>query len=108
MSQSVYTQVSILISERGGQIVKKEIAKNSLITMFIVFIAGCILIFSSSTIGQNYGTKVLERNGGAMDTSQFEQIIDANTPSYRTGATVISFVGGFGFLLSGFVFYKEL
>lgn len=86
----------------------KNIAKNSLVIMIIVFIIGCVLIFYSPLIGQSFEEKAIDKSGGVMDTSQYEQIVDTNTSSYKTAGTIISLVGGSGLLLSGFVLYKEL
>jgi len=42
-----------------------------------------------------------------MDTWQFERIITSTTDSYRTGGLVISLIGGFGLLGSGYILFKE-
>lgn len=87
---------------------KKKMAKKSLYIMVMVFIIGIILIFSSPLIGQNLGDKAIGRNGGVMDTSQYHRIIDTNSSTFQTAGLVLSLVGGFGLLLSGFALYKEL
>ena len=87
---------------------KKEMAKRSLYIMAIVFMIGIITIFSSPAIGEIFGSKAMQRNGGSMDTRQYERVIDSNTFNFQTIGTVLSLVGGFGILLSGFAIYKEL
>ena len=87
---------------------KKEMAKKSLAIMIFVFIIGCILIFSSPLMGQSFGDKAIQRNGGSMDTSRYERIIDTNTSNFQTVGMILSLVGGFGLLISGFALYKEL
>jgi len=76
--------------------------------MVIAFIIGIMLIFSSVTIGQSIGDNAIRRNGGSMDTSRYERIIDANTLNFRTVGLVVSLVGGIGMLLSGYALYKEI
>lgn len=87
---------------------KKKIATNSLIVTGIVFVIGLILIFSSSDIGQSKGTKAITENGGVMNTNEYDRIIEDSTTSYRTGGLVISLVGGFGVLISGYSLYSEI
>lgn len=87
---------------------KKKMAKISLGVMVTTFVIGIILIFSSASIGQNMGHNAIQRRGGSMDTSQYERIIDTNTSNFRTVGLVLSLVGGFGLLLSGYALYNEL
>jgi len=87
---------------------KKEMAKKSLCIMAIIFIIGIITIFSSLSIGENFGSKAMQKNGGSMDTSRYERIIDNNTSNFQTIGMILSLVGGFGLLISGFALYKEL
>ena len=87
---------------------KKKIAIASLAIMCVMFIVGLVLIFSAPTIGQNAGSAAMRNNGGSMDTSKYERIVDETTASYRIGGLVISLVGGFGLLASGYALYKEI
>lgn len=87
---------------------KKKFAKNSLISMMIVLTLGFILIFSSSSIGQNKGDKAVVSNGGSMDTTKYERIIESTTSNFRTTGLILSLIGGFGVLISGYALYKEL
>jgi hypothetical protein len=87
---------------------KKRIAKQSLVVMVVMLLIGLILILSSASIGNRIGSNAIQRNGGSMDTSQYERIIDTNTSNFRTVGLILSLVGGFGMLLSGFALYNEL
>lgn len=87
---------------------KKKMAKTSLLIMCILFVVGLILIFSSLLIGQNAGDQAISDAGGSMDTNRYNRIIDTTTENYRTGGLVLSLVGGFGVLLSGYALYKEI
>ncbi len=87
---------------------KKVIAKRALYVMVVMLIVGLILILSSTAIGSRMGSNAIQRNGGSMDTGQYERIIDTNTSNFRTVGLILSLVGGFGMLLSGFAFYNEL
>ena len=87
---------------------KKVIAKRALYIMVVMLIVGLILILTSTSIGNKIGSNAIQRNGGSMDTSQYERIIDTNTSNFRTVGLILSLVGGVGFLLSGFALYNEL
>lgn len=87
---------------------KKVIAKRALFSMTVMLIIGLMLILSSTALGSRMGSNAIQRNGGSMDTSQYERIIDTNTSNFQTVGLILSFVGGFGFLLSGFALYNEL
>lgn len=76
--------------------------------MTVMLIIGLMLILSSTALGSRMGSNAIQRNGGSMDTSQYERIIDTNTSNFQTVGLILSFVGGFGFLLSGFALYNEL
>ena len=76
--------------------------------MVIVLVLGFILIFSSGSIGQNKGDSAVVSNGGSMDTSQYIRIIETTTSNFRTTGLILSLIGGFGFLISGYELYKEL
>jgi uncharacterized membrane protein YjjP (DUF1212 family) len=87
---------------------KKRMAGTSLLVMVIIFVIGLILIFLSSSIGERIGFNAIQNNGGSIDTSTYERIINSNTSNFRTVGLVVSLVGGFGLLLSGYALYKEL
>lgn len=87
---------------------KMKFVKNSIISMGIAIVIGFILIFSSGSIGQKRGDWAITANGGSMDTSQYERIIEATTSNLRTVGIILSLIGGTGFLISGYTLYKEL
>lgn len=87
---------------------KRKIALSALFIMCVMFIAGLVLIFSAPTIGLNAGNTAIVNNGGSMDTNQFERIIEGTSLSFQTGGLVISLVGGFGLLASGYALYREV
>lgn len=87
---------------------KKKFACVALIIAVVVFITGIIMIFSSGSNGRSAGHNAIRANGGSMDTSQYERIIESTTTNYRTVGVVLSFFGGMGVLISGVGLYKEL
>ncbi len=87
---------------------KKNYVLCSLIIMSILFIGGLVMLFSSTTVGQSAGARVMRENGGFIDTQKYYSIIDSTTQNYRTGGMVISLVGGLGILISGYALYKEI
>jgi len=87
---------------------KKKMVRTSLCVMVITLVIGIALILSSVSIGQKAGDNAIHRNGGSMDTNQYERIINKTTTNYQIVGGVLSLMGGFGILLSGYAFYKEL
>lgn len=87
---------------------KKKAAIASICVMVLVFVIGIILILSSVDIGQGYGNDAMRRNGGSMDTSSYERIIESNITNYRLVGLLLSSLGGMGILLSSYFLYKEL
>ncbi|MDF2521414.1 MAG: hypothetical protein K0R84_2042 [Clostridia bacterium] len=87
---------------------KKNFALTSLIVMLILFLVGLIILFSSTSIGENAGGKAIRAHGGSMDTNSYNYIMNSTTENFRTGGMVIAFVGGLGVLISGYGFYKEI
>lgn len=87
---------------------KKKIVTCSLVVMCIGFIIGLFLIFTAPTRGIDEGNRFVRRMGGFVDTNQFEQVVEGTIRSHQIGGFVVSFVGGFGAVLSGYVLYKEM
>ena len=95
------------MSLEGGYILKKRFLKLTLIIMIIMIIVGFILILFSNSIGQKIGTDSIQE-GNTTITSEDPTIVEANTHNFRIVGSILSLIGGFGMLLSGFVLYKEL
>ena len=87
---------------------KKKFALISLVVMVCLFLGGLVMLFSSTSAGLNEGHNAMQANGGSMDTQRYYSIINSTTENYRTAGMVISLVGGFGLLISGYGVYKEI
>lgn len=87
---------------------KKNFIIRVLSIISVTFIIGLVLILSAPSIGRNAGDRAVRNNGGSMDTSQFEWIVDETTASYRMTGIIISLVSGCGMITSGYAFYKEI
>lgn len=87
---------------------KKKFIICALIIMVIVLIIGVTLILNSVGVGENAGNEAIQRHGGSMDTAAYERIIADTTTNFRTIGAILSLIGGFGVLLSGYGVYKEL
>lgn len=87
---------------------RKNFVLTSLKIMLVLFVVGLFMMFKSTSIGQRAGSIAINANGGSMDGQQYNNVIVSTTENYRTGGMVISLVGGFGVLLSGYGLYKEL
>ena len=85
---------------------KKKFAITALVIMCVVFITGLILVFSAPSIGQNAGEAFGQHGSFFMEDRI--AVIDNTARSYQLGGTLISIVGGFGIVLSGYALYKEL
>lgn len=75
--------------------------------MCIVFIVGLALIFSATSIGENAENSYRVSQGSYLE-SNAQRIGNSTTLSFQLGGLVISLVGGFGILFSGYVLYKEI
>lgn len=62
----------------------------------IIFIAGLVIILLSPLIGYFVGESAIKLNGGVMDTSSYEWIIESVTISIRTIGAIFSLIGGLG------------
>lgn len=85
---------------------KYKIAKTSLLIMAVIFILGLGLIFLSPSIGEAIG-QAARRGITSWDTKWMDRIINTNTANFQIGGAILSLVGGFGVLLSGYALYKE-
>jgi len=87
---------------------KKKFAQNAVALMVILFACGLILIFSSTALGQNEGSRVIQANGGSMDTAEYQRTITSVMDNCRMAGAIISLVGGLGVLLSGYGLFLAL
>ena len=87
---------------------KKRFALISFIVMVGLLISGLVMMLNSTTAGRNEGQRVIQANGGSMDTQQYNNIINSTTENFRAAGMVISLVGGFGLIIIGYGVYKEI
>lgn len=87
---------------------KKVNIKRILFIMVVMLFIGLILIMYSTKIGKKIGYNAIQKNGGSMDASSYEMIIETSTSNFHTGGLVLSLVGGLGSLLSGYALYNQL
>ena len=86
---------------------KNKYAIMAFIAMCLMFVVGLVLIFSSPELGQAAANAAVRRNFGSMDTNQFLLIFEGAISSYRAGGFVLSLVGGFGLLGSGYILINK-
>lgn len=86
---------------------RKRFVRLSLIIMIIMILAGLILILFSNTIGRIIGTDYVQE-GNLVTITENPVFVEANTCNLRIVGSILSLIGGFGMLLSGFALYKEL
>lgn len=87
---------------------KRTVSLSTVVVMLITLIVGLSLIFSAPSIGQKEGNKSIRSNGGSMDTSQYEMMVDSATRSFQIGGAILSAIGAVGLFMSGHALYKEL
>lgn len=87
---------------------KKEFLRNSLYSMVTICVIGFVIIFSSGAIGNSMRYNYLQKYENGVSTNELERYSDNITSNFRTTGQVLSTVGGFGILLCGYVYYKEL
>ena len=87
---------------------RKKFAISALIVMSCTVILGLILVLYSGEIGQNAGSKAIRSRGGSMDTGAYERIINTTTVNFQIVGGVLSIIGGFGLIISGYSTYREL
>jgi len=86
---------------------KRNVAIWALVGMSVFFIVGLVLIFSASSVGLRAGDNYAKGGIGFYGNIDYEHIVTGTTASYQIGGLVISLVGGFGLLVSGYTLYKE-
>jgi hypothetical protein len=87
---------------------KKEFMKNAIYLLSLVFVIGFILIFSSGTIGKSMGYNYMQKYENGIASTQLERYLNNITSNIRSAGQVLSTIGGFGILLCGYTYYKEL
>lgn len=87
---------------------KKEFLKNSLYVMVIIFVIGFVIIFSSGAIGKSMRYDYLKKYKNGVPSDQLEIYSNDITSNFRIAGQVISTLGGFGILLCGYAYYKDL
>ena len=85
---------------------RKRFVRLSLIIMIIMICWSYINSFSN-TIGRIIGTDYVQE-GNLVTITENPVFVEANTCNLRIVGSILSLIGGFGMLLSGFALYKEL
>ena len=99
-------RVGLMFAE--GFMTKKKFAITALVIMCVIFMTGLILVFSAPSIGQNAGEAFVRRQNGSFFMEDRIAIIDNTARSYQLSGSLISIIGGFGIILSGYALYKVL
>jgi len=87
---------------------KKNFLRISASIMGVFFVVGLALIFSASSIGLNAGDNFARQGAGFVDHPKYAHIVNGTTTAFQMSGLVISLVGGFGLLISGYGLYKEV
>ncbi|MCL2281271.1 MAG: hypothetical protein FWC25_01235 [Dehalococcoidia bacterium] len=89
---------------------KKKFSLIAMAVMGIFFIVGLVLILSAASNGLKAGDHYLNglRSYSVVSDARYELIVNGTIVSFQMTGLVISIVGGFGLLASGYALYKEL
>lgn len=87
---------------------KKYFARTMFVIAGAMFVVGIAFILSATSRGQNKGDDAIWANGGSLETSKYNLVVESSIKNYRTLGTVLSLVGGFGLVTISNAIYKEL
>ena len=87
---------------------KQKIAKQTLTYTAVIMVIGLVLILASGWLGDYMGSNALQNQGGMMDTSEYERIIQITTDNVRAIGFIVSIISGIGLVMSGYALYNLL
>ena len=59
-------------------------------------VLGIFVILASSSLGAKNGERAIRKNGGYMETSLYNKIIEEASQNYRIVGIITASIGGFG------------
>lgn len=71
-----------------------------MIASLVLFVAGLFVMFGSVRWGSEAANAYLRSQGGGMDTAQFTIILQEYISLYRWIGSILSVIGGLGFVKS--------
>lgn len=78
--------------------------KHTAMLCAVLFVVGLLLLLNAVYIGRGAASAALMRNGGMMDTEEYQFIMRSQTLGFQLAGTVCALLGGFGTLL---LIYKD-
>ena len=74
--------------------------KNKLLFVIFgtVFAVGIIILMDSINLGQSEASRVIQANGGSMDTGTYLVYFEHSITKYRFLGSILSVLGGLGIL----------
>jgi len=70
-------------------------------------ILGLVIILESQSLGIKRGERAIRRNGGYMETSQYNRVIEETAVNFRIIGIIIASVGGYGLVTFGNSLYQD-
>lgn len=64
----------------------------------VIFAMGILLIFQSTKRGFEKGNDAIWENGGSIETSKYNRIVEESIKNYRITGIIFAAVGGVGVL----------
>ena len=87
---------------------KQKIAKQALTYNAVIMVIGLVLILTSGWLGEYMGSNALQNQGGVMDTSEYERIMQNTTQNVRSVGFIVSIISGIGLVMSGYALYNQM
>ncbi|MCC0634177.1 MULTISPECIES: hypothetical protein [unclassified Clostridioides] len=73
--------------------------KNLKLTICIfAFVIGIIVLFCCIGLGQFSVERIMQQNGGTMDTNQYNIYLEQSISQYRNFGSILALLGGIGIL----------
>ncbi|HRX59053.1 MAG TPA: hypothetical protein P5075_09790 [Eubacteriales bacterium] len=80
----------------------KNNSKSAWIAVLVVlFAAGIVLVLCAAQIGMTAGSAAITRNGGSMDTTLYQFVIQSSAASAQIAGGILAGVSGLGAVLLG-------
>lgn len=86
---------------------KKKIGQSILFGAGMLFMIGIFCILGSMNYGKRKGDAVLHANGGSMETSKYNLIVESSIKNYQMVGEVLALVGGAGVITFGCILYQD-
>lgn len=86
---------------------KQSYGKKLLAIAAAVMFIGIVVIMASQSLGLKQGERAIHKNGGYMETSQYNRITEESAANYRVIGIILAAIGGYGLVTFGNTLYNN-